>query len=45
MSKIVDEVDELHNKEDAAAVGRALLLFFGMVLGLGALGVVFWSAF
>lgn len=42
MSKFVDE---LHNKEDAGAFGRALLLFFGLLFGLGLLGVIFWSAF
>lgn len=38
-------VDELHNKEDAGAFGRAVLLFLGLLLGLGTLGVIFWSAF
>lgn len=42
MSKFVDE---LHNKEDAASFARGLGFFLAVVLGLGALGVIFWSAF
>jgi hypothetical protein len=38
-------VDELHNKEDASSLGRSLMLFFGLLLGLGVLGAIFWSAF
>jgi hypothetical protein len=38
-------VDELHNKEDATSFKDGLLFFFGVILLLGVLGVVFWSAF
>jgi len=38
-------VEELHNMEDATSFKDALLLFFGFVLFLGFLGVLFWSAF
>lgn len=37
-------VDELHNNEDTDAVWRAVLLFLGLLLGLGGLGVMFWAA-
>lgn len=42
MSKFVDE---LHNEEDASTLWRGVTVFFGLLLGLGALGVIFWSAF
>lgn len=37
--------DELHNREDLASFKDSLLLFFGVTLVLGVLGVIFWSAF
>lgn len=39
------DLDELHNREDTSSVSASLLLFFGLLLGLGILGVIFWSAF
>lgn len=42
MSKFVDE---LHNKEDAGSFGRGVAFFLALLLGLGILGVIFWSAF
>jgi len=38
-------VDELHNREDATSLMDGLMLFFGLILLLGILGVVFWSVF
>lgn len=42
MNKIVDE---LHNVEDSSSLKDGLLFFFGLVLFLGTIGVIFWSAF
>jgi hypothetical protein len=42
MSKIVEE---LHNAEDATSLTDALVLFFGIFLLLGFLGVLIWSVF
>jgi len=38
-------VDELHNHEDATSLMDGLRFFFGLILFLALLGVVFWSAF
>jgi len=38
-------VEELHNTEDAKSLMDALVLFFGMSLLLGFLGVLIWSVF
>jgi hypothetical protein len=38
-------VEELHNREDATSLMDGLKFFFGVVLLLGLLGVIFWSAF
>ena len=38
-------VDELHNMEDATSLKDGLLFYFGLILALGLLGVLFWSAF
>jgi hypothetical protein len=38
-------VEELHNQEDATSLMDGLRLFFGLIIFLALLGVVFWSAF
>lgn len=38
-------VEELHNTEDVTSLMDALVLFFGVFLLLGILGVLFWSVF
>jgi hypothetical protein len=38
-------VEELHNQEDGTSLMNGLRLFFGLILFLALLGVVFWSAF
>jgi hypothetical protein len=38
-------VDELHNREDATSLMDGLKFFFGVLLLLGVLGIIFWSAF
>ena len=38
-------VDELHNREDATSLMDGLKFFLGLIVLLGLLGVIFWSAF
>jgi len=38
-------VEELHNVEDATSFKDAIVFFLGVVLVLGFLGLLFWSAF
>jgi hypothetical protein len=38
-------VDELHNHEDATSLTDGLKFYFGLILLLGIIGVMFWSAF
>jgi hypothetical protein len=38
-------VDELHNHEDVASLADGLKFYFWLILLLGIIGVVFWSAF
>ena len=38
-------VEELHNAIDASSFKDGLLFFFGIILLLGVLGILFWSAF
>lgn len=35
-------LDELHNHEDASSFSASVLLFLGIFLVLGILGVIFW---
>lgn len=39
-----NHVEELHNEENAGSVGRAILLFVAIVVGLTILGSIFWAA-
>ena len=38
-------VDELHNHEDSTSLMDGLLLFVGLALLLGVVGILLWSAF
>jgi hypothetical protein len=38
-------IEELHNREDAVSLMDGLMFYFWLILLLGVLGVVFWSAF
>jgi hypothetical protein len=38
-------VDELHNHEDATSLMDGVLFYLGLVIVLGIVGVLFWSAF
>ncbi|HUW00463.1 MAG TPA: hypothetical protein VMV70_00120 [Gallionella sp.] len=38
-------VEELHNQEDLTSFMDALKFFFGLVLLIGLVGLLFWSAF
>ena len=38
-------VDELHNHEDITSFKDGLLFYIGMMLLIGVVGLLFWSAF
>lgn len=38
-------VDELHNHEDFTSFRDGMLLYIGLVLVIGVVGLLFWSAF
>ena len=38
-------VDELHNHEDVTSLTDGLMFFFWLILLLGIVGLLFWSAF
>ncbi|MGA7594688.1 MAG: hypothetical protein WCA64_05770 [Gallionella sp.] len=38
-------VDELHNHEDLSSFKDGLLFYIGLVLVIGVVGLLFWSAF
>ena len=38
-------VDELHNHEDITSLKDGVLFYLGLVVVLGIVGVLFWSAF
>jgi len=38
-------VEELHNQEDLTSFMDALKFFFGLILIIGLVGLLFWSAF
>jgi hypothetical protein len=38
-------VDELHNHEDFTSFKDGLLFYIGLVLVIGVVGLIFWSAF